>query len=162
MLIHGTHGWIHLSIGRPDRWARWSLVELAVAATLFLVGLPWGPSGIAVAWVASYWILTLPALGYAGRPAGLGAGAVVGIVWRYVVASAAAAAGAAVIVRNVPSLAEATGVDGSLARMAATCGVFGALYLASVIVLHRGYAPLARVAWLLRVMLVAPPARDLV
>lgn len=162
MLIHGTHGWIHLSIGRPDRWARWSLVELAVAATLFLVGLPWGPSGIAVAWVASYWILTLPALGYAGRPAGLGAGAVVGVVWRYVVASAAAAAGAAVIVRSVPSLAEATGVDGSLARMAATCGVFGALYLASVIVLHRGYAPLARVAWLLRVMLVAPPARDLV
>jgi len=162
MLLHGTHGWIHLAIGRPDRWARWGLVELAVATTLFLVGLPWGPPGIAVAWVASYWILTLPALWYAGRPARLGIDAVVGVVWRYVVASAAAGGVAAAIVRSVPSIAGATGVDGSLGRIAATCVVFGALYLGAVIVLHRGYAPLARVAWLLRVMLAAPPARDLV
>jgi PST family polysaccharide transporter len=162
MLLYGTHGWIHLSIGRPDRWVRWSLVELAVASTLFLLGLPWGPAGIAVAWVASYWILTPPALWYAGRPARLGLGAVVGVVWRYVVASAVAGAAAAAIVPGIPSIAEATGIVGSLVRMAATGVVFGALYLGAVIVLHRGYAPLARIAWLLRVMLVAPPARDLV
>src|SRR5436309_14282621 len=23
MLLYGTHGWIHVSIGRADRWLRW-------------------------------------------------------------------------------------------------------------------------------------------
>lgn len=162
MLLYGTHGWIHLSFGRPDRWVRWGLVELAVATTLFLAGLPWGPAGIAVAWVASYWILTLPALWYAGRPAQLGPAAVVSAVWRYVVASAIAGAAAAAVVDGLPAIAEATGVVGGVVRIAVTSVVFGALYLGAVIVLHRSCSPLARVAGLLRVMVVTPPTRDLV
>jgi O-antigen/teichoic acid export membrane protein len=161
MLLYGTHGWIHLAFGRPDRWVRWGLVELVVATTLFLAGLPWGPAGIAVAWVASYWILMLPALWYAGRPAQLGPAAVVSAVWRYVVASAIAGAVAAVVVDGLPAIAEATGVVGGLARIAVTSVVFGVLYLGAVILLHRSCSPLARVAGLLRVMVVTP-TRDLV
>ena len=51
MLLYFTHGWIHLSIGRADRWFRWGVVEFTVTGLLFLLGLPWGPVGIAVAWV---------------------------------------------------------------------------------------------------------------
>ena len=46
MLLYFTHGWIHLSIGRADRWLRWGMVELSVTASLFLVGLTRGPIGI--------------------------------------------------------------------------------------------------------------------
>ena len=27
MLLYNTHGWIHLSAGRPDRWFRWGVIE---------------------------------------------------------------------------------------------------------------------------------------
>src|SRR6185437_11077085 len=50
MLLYQTHSWIHLSVGRPDRWLRWSVVEFLCTAGLFVIGLPWGARGIALAW----------------------------------------------------------------------------------------------------------------
>ncbi len=87
MILYGTHGWIHLSLGRADRWFRWAIVEFIVTVPLFIGCLRWGPVGIATAWSASFWILTVPAIWYAGRPIGLNIGAVFSMVWRYVVAS---------------------------------------------------------------------------
>ena len=49
MLLYHTHGWIHLSIGRADRWFRWGIVEFVFTAILFLLGLHWGPDEVAVA-----------------------------------------------------------------------------------------------------------------
>src|SRR5206468_3529208 len=109
-------------------------------------GLPWGPVGIAVAWVASFWILTIPALWYAGRPARLGIAPVVGVIWRFVLASALAGGGAAVIIRGLPSFAANPGPVEAVARIVVVSSLFGALYLGAVILLHRGYAPLSQVA----------------
>src|SRR5438477_5729633 len=83
-LLYGTHGWIHLSIGSADRWLRWSIVELATTSGLFVIGLRWGPAGVAAAWIASFWILAVPGLWYAGRPALLRIRRVIDAVWRYV------------------------------------------------------------------------------
>ena len=60
MMLYNTHGWIHLSIGRPERWFRWCLLEFAFTASLFLLALHWGPSGIALAWTVSYFLLMFP------------------------------------------------------------------------------------------------------
>ena len=30
MILYATHGWIHLSVGRPDRWFRWAIFEFIV------------------------------------------------------------------------------------------------------------------------------------
>ena len=87
MFLYGAHGWIHLSIGRADRWFRWGIVEWTVTILLFLGGLHWGPQGIAVAWCISFWALTIPAMWYAGRPIGLGVGPMLRTVWRYVLAA---------------------------------------------------------------------------
>jgi PST family polysaccharide transporter len=160
MLLYGTHGWIHLSRGRPDRWIRWGVVELAVTSTLFLLGLQWGPAGIAVAWTVAYWILTMPALWYAGQGQ-LGLGALMDVVWRNVVASATAAGVTLAIVSALPGMARTPAVVGSVARILTTSALFGALYLAAVVVLHGGYAPLAHLAGLVRIMTMPRPARDL-
>ncbi len=72
MLVYYTNGWIHLSIGRADRWLRWGIVEMTVTCLLFLGALPWGAPGVAVAWTLSFCVLTIPALSYAGRPIGFG------------------------------------------------------------------------------------------
>ena len=157
MLLYGTHGWIHLSIGRADRWFRWAVVEFTVTGLLFVAGLRWGVAGIALAWVVSFWILTIPALWYAGRPARLGIAPVIRAIWRYVLASAAAGCASAVIIQGIPPLTVASGLMGASGRIVVISVLFGTLYLCAVIVLHRGPAPLVHLAGLLRDM--APGAR---
>jgi O-antigen/teichoic acid export membrane protein len=142
LLLYLTYGWIHISIGRADRLFRWALIEFAVIGCLFVVALPWGPIGIATAWVMASWILVIPALQYAGRPARLRIAPIVGVVWKYVLSSAIAGGASAAIVRAVPALMAAPGWVGALDRIVAASLSFGIFYLAAVIFLHRGWAPL--------------------
>ena len=114
MLLSSTVGWIHLSIGKPGRWLRWTLVETAVTALLFLVALPWGPAGIAVAWSVSFWILLIPAFWYAGRPIGFGVSSLIAAVWRYAAASLLAGLATAAIVRGTPISASPAGAGAAL------------------------------------------------
>jgi len=155
MLLYGTHGWIHLSLGRADRWLRWSVAEFVVTGLLFLAGLRWGLAGIAVAWVVSFWILTIPALWYAGRPARLGIAPVIGAVWRYVLASVLAGCASAAITRGIAPLSDAPGLMGAIVRIVTISILFGGLYLCAVILLHRGCAPLFRVVGIFREMVPA-------
>ena len=43
MLLYNTHGWVHLSIGRPERWFRWGLIEFVCTASSILAGFALGP-----------------------------------------------------------------------------------------------------------------------
>jgi PST family polysaccharide transporter len=152
MLLYGTHGWIHLSIGRADRWFRWGIAEFAFTGLLFLLGLHWGPVGIATAWTASFWILTIPAFWYAGNPINLGVGIIIEAVWRYLLASSLAGAAAAFILRGFPSLHAAPGTLGAALRIGVTSLLFTVLYLGSVTLLYWGCTPLYQLAGLVREM----------
>jgi PST family polysaccharide transporter len=85
-------GWLHVTAGRSDRWMRWGLFATAFQVAGVLCGLPFGPFGIATAYVVTMFILFVPALAYAGRPLEIHARDVVGIIWRPLLASLAAAA----------------------------------------------------------------------
>jgi len=124
-----------------------------VIGMLFVLFLPWGPVGIAVAWVLSSWILAIPALRYAGRPADLKAADIVMAVWKYVAASAVAGGTAGLIIRHVPLLMTASGWAGALDRSVIVSALFGALYLAAVVLLHGGLDPLRQIVTLVRDML---------
>lgn len=152
MLIYSTYGMIHLSLGTTARYFRWGLIEAAVTCLMFLLGLPWGPVGIAIAWTASSWVLTLPALLYAGKAIQLGVAPILAAVWKYVFSSLLAACACAAIIREIRSLATAPGAAGALVRIATTSLLFAALYLGAVMVLHRGCAPLYQLGRLLREM----------
>lgn len=156
MLLYGTHGWIHLSIGRADRWFRWGILEFAFTLLLFLFALPWGPVGIAVAWTASSWILAIPAFWYAGRPIKLGIKPVIAAVWKHVLSALLAGCASAIIIRRLPSFVAVSGPVDALARILITSALFGTLYLSAVILLHQGCAPLYQVARLLREMVPWP------
>jgi O-antigen/teichoic acid export membrane protein len=153
MLLYLAYGWIHLSLGRADRLLRWGIIEFTVIGLLFLVGLRWGPVGIALAWVISSWALAIPALWYAGRPADLRMRAIVNAVWKYVAASALAGGAAAMIIRQIPSLLSARGWMGALDRSVTVSLLFAALYLGAVVLLHGGVDPLRQIAALVRDML---------
>lgn len=153
MLLYSTVGWIHLSIGRPERWLRWTIIETAATALLFVVALPWGPSGIAVAWSLSYWILFVPAFWYAGRPIGFPVADLIAAVWKYVIAALVGGVGCALIARGMLRLPVASTAVGALESLVVQSLIFTVLYVGVVVLLHRGFDPLVRLASLLREML---------
>jgi polysaccharide transporter, PST family len=150
MLLSSTVGWIHLSIGKPGRWLRWTLVESAATASLFVLALPWGPAGIAVAWSVSFWTLLIPAFWYAGRPIGFGVSSLIAAVWRYAAASLLAGLATAAIMRSTPFWGTPPGAPAALGAIVVISALFVTLYVATVILLHWGCAPLRQITSLLR------------
>jgi PST family polysaccharide transporter len=71
--VEGSQGWLHLSVGRADRWRNWGIVSLVVQFIAVLGGLPFGARGVAVAVVMASLLLAVPSITYAGRPIGIGA-----------------------------------------------------------------------------------------
>jgi len=150
MLLYDTHGWIHLSVGRPERWFRWGMIEFVSTASLFLLMLHWGPSGVAIAWTISYFLLMLPGFWYAGKPISLGLGTILSVIWRFFIASVAAGCVTALIVSRLPHSLMLDSTVAAFARMLTVSLVFAAIYLSCVILLHRGFKPLSETVDLLR------------
>jgi O-antigen/teichoic acid export membrane protein len=161
MLLYGTVGWIHLSIGEPGRWLRWTLVELALTVSLFLAALRWGPAGIAAAWSVSFWILLIPGFWYAGRPIGFGVSSFVAVIWRYVAASLVGGLTTAAIIRGTPISASPVGVGAALKTITIVSFLFVTLYVGIVILLHWGCAPLRQFAGILRELAPSQKAKRL-
>jgi PST family polysaccharide transporter len=150
MLIYSLQGWIHLSAGRADRRLRWDVIQFLATTLLLLFALPWGAAGVAVAWTISFWILTLPALRYAGEPVGLGAAPVFLALWKYIGSGFLAGYITFLVThRFLPFVSGASAVS-ALARIAVTSVLLTALYLLAVIVSHWGYRPIREIAEILR------------
>jgi len=165
VLLYGTHQWIHLSIGRADRWLRWGFVDLAVTAVFLVGGLHWGAVGIALGWVISSWIITLPALWYACQPIHLGLAPIVESMWRYVFSALIAGGGAALLLRETALFAAMPGTPGAAVRVAADSVLFTIFYVAGVVALHRGWVPVNQVTGLMKDMVArkfsnAGPSRE--
>jgi PST family polysaccharide transporter len=150
MLIYSVSGWIHLSIGRPDRWFRWTAFEFVLTALLLVLGLHWGPAGVAVAWTASFWLLVIPGLFYAGQPIQLPVRTIIAAVWKYAFAALLAGGASDEIIRHLELFGSGSSAMQAFARTAAISTVFGALYIAAVICLHRGCDPIYQLVGLLR------------
>jgi O-antigen/teichoic acid export membrane protein/glycosyltransferase involved in cell wall biosynthesis len=161
MMLYYTHGWIHLSIGRADRWFRWGILEFVVTCLFFVAGLPWGPVGIAIAWTTSFWVLTVPALWYAGRPIRFGVRPILAVVWRYIVAALLAGVATSLVIRNIGVLADAQGAGGAVARLVAISLLLTIMYLGAVVIFHGGFAPLEQMAGLLGEMVQRGRSSDL-
>ena len=159
MLLYNTHGWVHLSIGRPERWFRWGLMEFVCTASLFLLALHWGPSGIALAWTISYFLLMFPGFWYAGKPIGLGIGPVFAVIWKFFAASVGAGVATALFIRAKPLFATTSGAPGAFLRMVSVSLLFFALYFGGVIALHRELKPLGDMLSLLRDLLPEPTVK---
>jgi PST family polysaccharide transporter len=160
MILYGTHGWIHLSIGRADRWLRWGFVEWIVTIALFLVFLHWGPQGIAAAWCMSFWILFIPAMYYAGKPIELRVGSVLSSIWRYIAASLLAGLGTARICIHLVEFSGVSTAATAAQRIASVSVVFVSLYLLAVVALYGGVSPLRRMVRLLREMVFVVGASE--
>src|SRR5216683_3695807 len=91
--VEGSQGWLHLSIGRADRWRNWGIVSLAVQVVAVLGGLPFVATGVAVAVVITSLLLAVPSISYAGRPIGIGVALVIRAVGQQLIGALCTAAG---------------------------------------------------------------------
>jgi O-antigen/teichoic acid export membrane protein len=76
-VVEASQGWLHLSIGRADRWQNWGIVSLVVQVVAVAGGLPFGAKGVATAAVVASLLIAVPSITYAGRPIGIGAALVI-------------------------------------------------------------------------------------
>ncbi len=116
MLLYNTHGWVHLSIGRPERWFRWGLWSSYAPRACSWWRLHWGPSGVALAWTVSYFILMFPGFWYAGKPIGLGIGPIFAAIWKFFAASVVAGFGTACAHSGISQLRYRGGCFGRVAK----------------------------------------------
>jgi PST family polysaccharide transporter len=92
-VVEGSQGWLHLSIGRADRWRNWGIVSLVVQVVAVLGGLPFGATGVAVAVVMTSLLIAVPSISYAGRPIGIGVALVIRAVGQQLIGAISTAAG---------------------------------------------------------------------
>jgi PST family polysaccharide transporter len=153
MLIYATNGWLHLSLGRADRWFRWGIVEFSVTLALFIIGLNFGPSGVAAAWTLSFFILVYPGLRYAGQPVDLKFTSILSIIWKYLVCALFAGSVSWYLLYTegfLPGLYAGWPVIFRIVSAGMICLVF---YLVLVIAVYRGVEPIARFTRVLKDML---------
>ena len=92
-VVEGSQGWLHLSIGRPDRWRNWAVVSVVLRVATVLAALPFGPTGMAAGFVMTSLLLAVPSICYAGRPVGIGAALVIRAVGQQLIGAITIAAG---------------------------------------------------------------------
>lgn len=95
--VLNTTGWVYVSLGQTDRMARWGALWAGLLCVSFLIGLPWGPRGVAWAYTVANYLLALPGLWVAYARAPVGISQVLGVLARpTVLGLAVGAAGVAV------------------------------------------------------------------
>jgi cytosine/uracil/thiamine/allantoin permease len=95
-------------------------------------------------------MLLIPGYWYAGRPIEFGISALISAIWRYAAAALVAGLATAAIIRGRPLLDSVSSTSAALAATILISILFFALYLAMVILFHRGLAPMRQLAGLLR------------
>jgi PST family polysaccharide transporter len=134
--IEMSQGWLHLSLGRADRWKNWGVISAAVQVLAVACGLPFGVNGVAIAIVAACALIAFPSISYAGRPAGIGTKLVIRAAGRQLV-------GALICVAAGWLLRQAALQQVSSIPRAVVLGCFsGAVYLLIVAGLFRVTRPL--------------------
>jgi O-antigen/teichoic acid export membrane protein len=82
-ILYATNMWLHMSIGRTDRLLRWSVIGSIAISISFLIGLPFGPLGMAAAYTVMIHLLIGPCLWYAGKPMQIELSSIFSIIWKY-------------------------------------------------------------------------------
>jgi O-antigen/teichoic acid export membrane protein len=135
-VVEGSQGWLHLSIGRADRWQTWGIVSLLAQVVAVLVGLPFGVSGVAVAVVVASSLIALPSITYAGRPIDISASLVIRAVGPQLIGAIGTTAGGWWL--NMTILADSS----SVVRILLSGCFCISVYLAIVVGLFRLHEPI--------------------
>lgn len=134
--IERTLGWMHVAAGRADRLMRWGLISAVVQLLALAAGLPFGVTGVAIAYAVAMFALFVPALVYSGRPLGIGAKDVLQVVGPQMIAGLTGVA--VTFIAQVELLGDVS----PLTRLIASGAICSAVYLAVAVGIFRVTGPL--------------------
>jgi PST family polysaccharide transporter len=143
LLLSRAHGWLHVSVGRADRLLAWTLVVPVLTMLSLLMGLPYGPVGVAIAYSASSYVLFMPGIWFAAAPINLKWTSVLAVIWRYFIAALIAAPLCWYVLHRIGTVTQVYSELNVLARVVSASGFCTAAYMTLVVVLHGSVAPLA-------------------
>ncbi|HKR17801.1 lipopolysaccharide biosynthesis protein [Rhizorhapis sp.] len=87
--ISATTGWLFISQSRTGEFARWGLVVAVTSVAAFLIGLPWGATGVAAAYALSDMFIRMPIVWYwIGRRGPVATRDLIHMAWPHVVSNA--------------------------------------------------------------------------
>ena len=142
-LIYGTNGWLHLSLGRADRWFRWGLGASIATVALFILGIRFGVNGVAIAYSTSFYILIGPGLSYAGRPINLHFYEIFAVFWRYFAAALISAYICWLLQINRVYSMLSLSTMGLVLRIAVLGSCYILVYLCLVVIFFKGWSPIS-------------------
>jgi O-antigen/teichoic acid export membrane protein len=144
VILYATHGWLHLSLGTPERWFRWGIISFTVTVLFFIMGLPFGAIGVAIAYSISFYILIGPALWYAGKPIHLKLSSVLSRLWKYYIAALTSGTFCWIILNIHSSTSNVFLKLNILARISVSVLLCLALYLVIISTLYRSFSPITQ------------------
>ena len=77
----GSVGWIYISLGRGKQMLQWAMIATPVYVAGFLIGLPHGALGVAMAYSITAALLFLPCFIFAVRNTSVSFGDVMNVIW---------------------------------------------------------------------------------
>ncbi len=85
--LHNTTGWIFIAQGKTRPMFLWGLYASSTTVISFVVGLPWGPVGVAMAYAISDYVVRMPVLWWLIRRIGpIKAGDLLAVQWPVILA----------------------------------------------------------------------------
>lgn len=153
IILYNIHGWLHLSLGRADRWFRWSIAALVVTIILYLIGLPFGSLGVAIAYTASFCVLIVPAMWYAGKPAGIKLSLFISAIWKYFMSALIAGLSCWFLLYSFKMSANIFLELNIYIRILISSLCSMSIYLILIIIFHQSTKPILQFASILRDMI---------
>jgi PST family polysaccharide transporter len=141
-ILYGTTAWLHISMGRADRWYKWNKFASVVLIISFISGLRFGSIGVAVGYTLSLYFLLLPSIWYGGKAIDLKITSFLDGIWKYFVAAASSGVISWVLVYKYTYTSTfflSVNVFIRLSIGTALCAIF---YLLFTIAFYRGIAPI--------------------
>ncbi len=150
-ILNQTLMWLHLSLGKPERWFRWNLISVSLIAVGLLVAAPLGPITVAYAYVVLNYVLFPFAVAYAGKPIDLHVREVVGPVLPYFLAGAAAYGATALARANLLTVIPI--YSSAIGRLLLEIPIATVACLAFIVLFHRSFSPLTAMVHAAKIML---------
>ena len=143
-MIYTTNAWIHISMGRSDRWFRWSIIGAICTALSYLIGLSYGAIGVAIAYTISLYLLIGPCLWYAAKPINLRLKSILSAIWKYYMSALFAGLAYWYIFHSLDFTSKIFISLNIYGRLSISFCFYTAMYIVMVIALFRSTEPIAK------------------
>ena len=149
--VNVVTSWVYVPLGRTDRQFRWHVFRSCCVMVGFMIGLPWGPVGLAISFSVTSCVLRIPAILYCFHGTFLRIRDIIDATWRVGAASVSAAAVATPMAMHMGP--EAPHIP-KLALIAAT---FAIAYVGAWLIVPGGFARISAMIATARHLLLSGP-----